>query len=89
MKDGTFRLYRLYPSMAGGQRLVARFTVNGQALQVLEDHDGIMKELAPAGAFNSRTLVRLKSMAESPYWRLAHEEDIQQGFHDDLVPEAE
>jgi hypothetical protein len=84
MQEGTFRLYRNYE---GGSRMVARFAFTGTGIQVLEDHDGIMDDLAPNGRMNDRVLQRLESMSESPYWRLVSEEDIQSGEHDDLIPE--
>jgi hypothetical protein len=85
MTEGTYRLFRMYPD--GQSRMVARFTFSATGLQVLEDHDGMMDDLVPGGKVNDRTLQRLESMSQSPYWRLVSEEDIQSGEHDDLLPE--
>ena len=87
MQEGIYRLYRTYPS--GEQRLVARFIFQGTDIKALEDHDEILADLIPNGRLNNNTLRRLESMKCSPYWRLVNEQDINQGFHEDLVPGVE
>ncbi len=89
MKEGVWRLYRLYPDEDGNvqKRLVARFILVGDRLEHLEDHDGIMESFGER--LDARGLARLTSMMHSPYWALVHEDDIKSGEHTDLLPEME
>lgn len=91
MKEGIYRLFRLYPGDDGRvqQRLLGRFVLYGEKLMALEDHDGIVESLAPEGRVTDGTLAQLRAMSHSPYWRLTHENDIQAGEHEDLLPEAD
>ena len=85
MQEGLYRLFRAFPN--GDTQQVARFSLQGKNITVLDDTDGIMQELVPGGRLDDRFFTRILSMAESPYWRVIHEGDIAQGYHDDLIPE--
>ena len=89
MREGIYRLYRNYAGKDGRlqRRLVGRFILYGNTLNDLEDHDGVLESLAPDHRVSAETLARLRSMQQSPYWDLVHEEEVQSGEHPDLLPE--
>jgi hypothetical protein len=91
MREGIYRLYRQYIDDHGRvqHRLVSRFVFYGQALHGLEDHDGILESLAPEGRVDASTLARLESIERSPYWELVHEDEVQAGEHEHLLPEVD
>lgn len=89
MREGIYRLYRLYVNEKAEtqRRQVARFVLYGDSISALEDHDGMVEQLAPDGKVTANILQRLRLMGHSPYWSLVHEQDVQAGEHDDLLPE--
>lgn len=89
MRDGIYRLYRLYVDDHGRQqrRLAGRFLLYGEQMTHLEDHDGVLETLSPNGHVTAKTLGRLQSMSASPYWELVHEDEVQAGHHEHLLPE--
>lgn len=89
MREGIYRLYRLYVDDHAKvqRRQVARFVLYGEELNSLEDYDGLIEALAPNGYVDGEVLARLKNMDRSPYWELVHEDDIQAGQHEHLLPE--
>jgi hypothetical protein len=89
MREGIYRLYRNYVSEKAEtqRRQVARFVLYGDSLTALEDHDGLVEQLAPNGKVTANILQRLKLMEHSPYWSLVHEQDVQGGEHEDMLPE--
>lgn len=89
MREGIYRLYRNYVDEKAQtqRRQVARFVLYGESISALEDHDGMVEQLAPDGKVTSNILQRLALMQHSPYWSLVHEDDIQSGEHSDLLPE--
>jgi hypothetical protein len=92
VKEGIWRLYRLYPSDEDGptqKRLVARFVLVGDRLEHLEDHDDILEDINPGERLTDRGLARFTAMMDSPYWWLVSEDDIKAGEHTDLLPEME
>lgn len=91
MKDGIYRLYRLYVDDHAREqrRMVGRFILYGETLSYLEDHDGVLESLAPNGHVDDDVLGRLKNMQRSPYWELIPEDDIQAGEHENLLPEQD
>ncbi len=91
MLEGIYRVYRRYVDETGRSqaRQVARFIFYGDSLTGLEDHDGIIESLAPDGKVTGRVLARLESMDASPYWDLVHEDAIQGGEHEHLLPEVD
>lgn len=90
MREGIFRLYRKYVGGDGKTqaRLVARFLLYGDRLTTLEDHDGLVESLSSNGKVTAKTLRRLENIEASPYWDLVFEDDIQEGKHEDLLPEV-
>lgn len=91
MREGIYRLYRLYVDDRGQtqRRMLGRFVLYGEMLTTLEDHDGVVEGLAPDGRVTGDVLARLKNISSSPYWELIHEEEIQGGEHEHLLPEVE
>lgn len=91
MREGVYRLFRNYIDDHGKtqRRQVARFIFYGETLSGLEDHDGVLESLAPNYHVTNETLMRLRSMQQSPYWDLVREEDIQAGEHEHLLPEMQ
>jgi hypothetical protein len=89
MREGIYRLYRNYVDEKAQtqRRQVARFVLYGDSLSALEDHDGLVEQLVPDGKVTTNILQRLELMEHSPYWSLVHEDDVQGGEHEDLLPE--
>jgi len=91
MREGIYRLYRQYVDEKANtqRRLVARFVFYGDTITALEDHDGMVEQLAPNGKVTKNILQRLALMQHSPYWSMVHEDEIQGGHHEDLLPEVQ
>jgi len=91
LPEGIYRVYRHHPGEEGDvqQRMVARFAIVADRVEVLEDHDDILDSIVPGGRLTDKTLSRLVAMKHSPYWRLVNEDDLKAGEHPDLLPEVE
>jgi hypothetical protein len=89
MREGIWRLYRNYVNEKAEtqRRQVARFVLYGESISALEDHDGLVEQLAPDGKVTTDILNRLRGMQHSPYWSLINEQDMQAGEHEDAMPE--
>lgn len=88
--NGIWRLYREYPvgHEKLEERLVGVFAIVGGVVHHLEDHDGILDDIVPEGRLNDRTFMRMLQLENSAYWRLVFENDIHDGEHPELLPEA-
>jgi hypothetical protein len=91
MREGIYRLYRQYidDKAQTQRRQVARFVLYGDRLSALEDHDGMVEQMAPDGKVTANLLQRLSLMEHSAYWKLVHEDDIQGGHHEDMLSEVQ
>src|SRR5512138_1493052 len=92
-ENGIWLVYRktTHEERGAETRLMGRFAVHGGNITILEDHDGIIESMFPAGPLTSRELRRMQSMenGQSAYWDLAREDDLNEGRRADLVPELD
>lgn len=89
---GTNGVYRLYHRHSRGhedvsRRLVGVFVVIKGVVHHMEDHEGNLQDIIPEGKLTERTLLRMMNLAQSPYWILVHEENINAGYHPELLDE--
>jgi hypothetical protein len=82
--NGIYLVYRRYAER-NEQRLVGRFAILGGRIMHLDDHDGVIASAFPKGPLTARTLHRLEYMERSPYWRIVHEDHLDE--HPDLIPD--
>jgi hypothetical protein len=92
-KVGANGIYRLYRESPEGhekvdERLVGVFAIVGGDIHHMEDHDGILEDIVPEGRLTDHIFSRMVQLEDSPYWRLVHEDDVQDGEYPELLPEA-
>lgn len=91
-EPGIWLVYRKSQGEKGPEhRLVGRLVIHGDNITVMEDHDGVVERMFPAGPMDGRILRRMRSMenGQSAYWELVREDDLNQGKRADLVPELD
>lgn len=90
MKDQVFRLYHVYHNDgAPEERLVARFMIHQGQFHILEDHDHLLKESLVEGPYDSNHERLINHLANSGYYRLVNENEVNEGHHDDILPDLD
>jgi hypothetical protein len=71
------------------ERQIGRFTIKNGQFFILEDYDGILEEMLPEGPFSDLHQRALSSLFHSAYFKLVDEKKVNQGEHEDLVPDLD
>lgn len=76
---GGYKIFQRIESDHGEEeRLVGRFVIQGLNLKVLEDHNGIVREIFPDGPISETILRRMQQLAHSAYWKLVSEDEVSE-----------
>lgn len=88
IKPGIYRVYStVHRNDAPDERLLARIMIKGKSFDILEDHDGVFQETLPGGFFANEHHKTFWKIMYSPYFRVVLEKDVDQGHHEELIPE--
>lgn len=87
---GIWRLYRVNQDNheKPEQSLIGVFAILNNMLFILEDHTGLVSDTFRKGPVTDKVRMKMVQLMHSPYFRLVHEDDINDGLHSDLIPEA-
>src|SRR6266700_2242145 len=90
MDNGTFSIYFLKPTNGvPEQNQVGRFMIQGGQFTVLEDPFHIFKHNLPDAKMDETHLKLLSHLQNSGYYKLVNDDDINEGFHEDLTPDLD
>jgi hypothetical protein len=90
MESGTYRIYRhIHTLNLPEYRLIGRFWIDGKNFHILEDHEFFLESALPDGELDQRHQAILNNLMTSGYFRIVHDEQTNQGLHDDLVQDLD
>lgn len=90
LENGTFRLYHITDSNSKPQdRLVGRFLIDGKQFFILEDHEGLLENSLPDGLLDNHHLNVIDKLNHSSYYKIIHENQLNQGHHDHLIEDLD
>ena len=86
--EHIYDLYYLNPQAQNHEEwnLAGRYMIHDGEFSVLADYLGFLGHIKP-GPINERTEGYLRTLNESPYFRVVNREDHRQGLHPDLLEE--
>lgn len=90
LENGTFRIYHIETS--GSQpkdRLIGRFLIDGKQFFILEDHEDLLESALPDGMLDNNHLNTIDKLNHSPYYKIIHENQLNQGHHDHLIEDLD
>lgn len=89
-ESGTYRIFQVIQTAGKPEeRLVGRFYIKGKMFHLLEDHDHLFRDSLPDGQMDEAHQKVIWNLMHSPYFRVVTEDEINQGFHDNLVEEID
>src|SRR4051812_6172309 len=87
---GSYRIYHIYHTNGKHEsQLVGRFVIQNGEFHVLEDHDKLMSDSLPDGPMDYAHEKFLWSLQHSGYYRIVHEDEINEGHHQGLVEDLD
>jgi hypothetical protein len=90
LNKGTYRIFAVMHTYGKPQeRQMGRFTVQNGQFFILEDYDGVLEEMLPEGPFSDIHKRALSSLFHSGYFKLVDEKEVNQGVHEDLIPDLD
>jgi hypothetical protein len=90
LDKSTYRIFAVIHTYGKPQeRQIGRFTIKNGQFFILEDYDGILEEMLPEGPFSDIHKRALDSLFHSAYFKLVDEKKVNQGEHEDLIPDLD
>lgn len=68
---------------------MGRFLIQGKNFHILEDHDNLIQESIHDGPMDERHEKILWHLIHSGYFKVVHEDEVNEGHHDNLINELD
>lgn len=88
---GIFKIYKHSHSNHHDDhdKLIGRVMFDKRECHFLEDHDGFLSSNIHEGPVSEEHGRFMENLAHSGYFKVVPEEEIQQGLHDELIPDLD
>lgn len=89
-EKGTYRIHRiLHTQGTPYEQHMGRFMIQDGQFHILEDYDNLMSDTLGEGLLDDTHKKFICKLTNSGYFKLIHEDEANQGLHDDLIDDLD
>lgn len=90
LTPGSYRVFRIHHTQGGPlEQHIGRFLIQDGNFHILEDYDNLMSDIFPETPVDDYHKKGIWNLVNSGYYKVVHEDEANQGLHDDLIEDLD